>query len=69
MLAAFRFTISWTATPPTLRASQAGMTPQVKELITSADVILALNIRFGEMTTDGYTLFEAPRPQQKLLRA
>lgn len=44
-----------------------GMTAEVRELVTSADVILALNIRFGEMTTDGYSLFEAPRPKQELI--
>ncbi|MEM1233173.1 MAG: thiamine pyrophosphate-dependent enzyme [Pseudomonadota bacterium] len=44
-----------------------GMTAQVKGLISDADVILALNIRFGEMTTDGYTLFEAPHPRQALI--
>ncbi|MEM9349038.1 MAG: thiamine pyrophosphate-dependent enzyme [Pseudomonadota bacterium] len=37
-----------------------GMTPQVRGLIEQADVILALNIRFGEMTTAGYTLFSDP---------
>lgn len=46
-----------------------GMTSQVKALITGADVILALNIRFGEMTTDGYTLFDAPHPRQALIHA
>ncbi|MEO0484553.1 MAG: thiamine pyrophosphate-dependent enzyme [Pseudomonadota bacterium] len=44
-----------------------GMTPQVRELITQADVILALGVRFGEMTTGGYTLFDAPCPAQELL--
>ncbi len=37
-----------------------GMTPQAKSLISDADTILAINIRFGEMTTDGYTLFKDP---------
>ncbi|MEM6276209.1 MAG: thiamine pyrophosphate-dependent enzyme [Pseudomonadota bacterium] len=46
-----------------------GMTPQVKSLVSEADVILALNIRFGEMTTDGYTLFDAPHPRQTLIHA
>ncbi|SOH94903.1 acetolactate synthase-1/2/3 large subunit [Monaibacterium marinum] len=44
-----------------------GMTPATKDLITQADVILALNIRFGEMTTDEYRLFDAPIPQQKII--
>lgn len=44
-----------------------GMPAHVKALIRDADVILALNARFGEMTTDGYTLFAAPSPQQALI--
>ncbi|MFV0472778.1 MAG: thiamine pyrophosphate-dependent enzyme [Pikeienuella sp.] len=44
-----------------------GMPAHVKSLISEADVILALNIRFGEMTTDGYTLLDAPTPRQKLI--
>ena len=34
-----------------------GMPVVVKETILTADVILAIGIRFGEMTTAGYTLF------------
>ncbi|RFB81133.1 thiamine pyrophosphate-binding protein [Methylovirgula sp. 4M-Z18] len=44
-----------------------GMAPHVKELIRDADVILAVNVRFGEMTTDGYTLLSVPTPAQKLI--
>ena len=44
-----------------------GMTPQVRKLVDEADVMLALNIRFGEMTTDGYSLFDAPSPRQKII--
>jgi acetolactate synthase-1/2/3 large subunit len=43
------------------------MNPATKALIREADVILALNIRFGEMTTDGYSLMEVPHPKQKLI--
>ena len=32
-----------------------------------ADLVLALGVRLGEMTTGGYTLLEAPRPKQKLV--
>jgi acetolactate synthase-1/2/3 large subunit len=35
--------------------------------MTEADVILAINVRFGEMTTDGYTLLSVPEPRQKLI--
>jgi acetolactate synthase I/II/III large subunit len=44
-----------------------GMPAHVKELIRGADRILAVNIRFGEMTTDGYTLLEVPTPRQRLI--
>jgi acetolactate synthase-1/2/3 large subunit len=44
-----------------------GMSPHMKELISRSDVILALGPRFGEATTDGYTLFRAPDPEQRLI--
>jgi acetolactate synthase-1/2/3 large subunit len=44
-----------------------GMPPHVKRLLREADVILAVNLRFGEMTTDGYTLLEVPSPRQRLI--
>ena len=43
------------------------MPAHVKALIREADVILAVNIRFGEMTTDAYTLLSVPSPSQKLI--
>jgi acetolactate synthase-1/2/3 large subunit len=46
-----------------------GMLPHVKGLIADADLIIALNIRFGEMTTDAYTLFESPNPIQQLIHS
>ena len=44
-----------------------GMPPHVRGLIEKADVILALNVRFGEMTTDGYTLLDVPMPKQRII--
>lgn len=44
-----------------------GMAPHVKALIAEADVILAINVRFGEMTTDGYTLLSVPEPRQRVI--
>ena len=44
-----------------------GMPPHVKRLVREADAILALNVRFGEMTTDGYTLLSVPDPAQTLI--
>ncbi|OOY27023.1 thiamine pyrophosphate-binding protein [Thioclava sp. L04-15] len=44
-----------------------GMMPHVKALIREADVILAINARFGENATDGYTLLDVPQPRQRLI--
>jgi acetolactate synthase-1/2/3 large subunit len=44
-----------------------GIAAHVKRLIREADVLPAINIRFGEMTTDGYSLLAAPTPKQKLI--
>lgn len=44
-----------------------GMMPHVKRLIREADVILAINNRFGENSTDGYTLLDVPQPAQRLI--
>ncbi|MEM6973116.1 MAG: thiamine pyrophosphate-binding protein [Pseudomonadota bacterium] len=47
--------------------ASVGMTPTVKRLIREADTLLAINLRFGENTTDGYTLLEVPEPRQRLI--
>ena len=44
-----------------------GMVPNVRRLLAEADVILAVNNRFGENSTDGYTVFDLPEPQQRLI--
>lgn len=44
-----------------------GKPEALKQLIANADVILALNIRFGEVVTDGWTLFDFPHPKQKII--
>lgn len=44
-----------------------GMPAHVRRLITEADTILAINTRFGESTTDGYTLLDVPLPKQRLI--
>jgi acetolactate synthase I/II/III large subunit len=44
-----------------------GMATHVKALIRDADVILAINIRFGEMTTDAYTLLSVPMARQQII--
>ena len=44
-----------------------GINPRLAARIRSADLILAIGPRLGEMTTSGYTLLEVPCPQQKLI--
>jgi acetolactate synthase-1/2/3 large subunit len=46
-----------------------GKTPALKAALEEADLILALNIRFGENTTDGYTAFPVPRMGKALLHS
>jgi acetolactate synthase-1/2/3 large subunit len=43
-----------------------GINPKLAERIRQADVALVIGARLGEMTTGGYTLFEAPMPSQAL---
>jgi acetolactate synthase-1/2/3 large subunit len=35
--------------------------------VREADLVIALGVRLGEMTTSGYTLLQVPRPAQKLV--
>lgn len=44
-----------------------GMPVHVQNLMREADVILAVNVRFGEMTTGAYSLLDVPQPRQKLI--
>ncbi len=46
-----------------------GKTPALKTAIDEADLILALNIRFGENTTDGYEIFPVPRMGKTLVHS
>ena len=48
-------------------AGEAGvaMPPPVRQTLDAADVILAVGVRFGEMTTNAYTLFQ--NQSQKIL--
>ncbi len=68
VIAAFRFQDRFDNHSP-VYAGEAGvgMPPHVRKLILEADTILALNIRFGEMTTDAYTLLDVPVPKQRLI--
>ena len=44
-----------------------GMAPHVSEAIKQADVILALNVRLGEGTTQAWTLLDVPYAAQKII--
>jgi acetolactate synthase-1/2/3 large subunit len=44
-----------------------GINPKLAARVREADLIIALGVRLGEMTTGGYTLLDVPRPQQKLV--
>lgn len=68
VVAAFRFNDRFdNHSPVYCGEAGVGMPPHVRKLVTNADVILAVNVRFGEMTTDGYTLLTVPAPDQKLI--
>lgn len=44
-----------------------GINPELAELVKTADCLIALGARLGEMTTSGYTLVKSPVPDQKLI--
>ena len=44
-----------------------GINPRLAQRVKDADLIIALGVRLGEMTTGGYTLITPPRPAQKLV--
>jgi len=44
-----------------------GINPKLAQRIREADVVLVIGARLGEMTTGGYTLFQAPVPSQTLI--
>ena len=68
VIAAFRYQDQFDNFSPAYAGEAGvGMPAPVRRLITEADVIMAINLRFGEMTTDGYTLLSVPVPVQKLI--
>lgn len=44
-----------------------GINPALAGRIKTADLVLAIGPRLGEMTTSGYSLFDIPFPKQKLI--
>lgn len=45
-----------------------GMAPHIAKAIAEADVILAVNARFGEATTKAWTLLDVPNPKQRIIQ-
>src|SRR3546814_13943084 len=43
------------------------MTPELRQRVLDADLVLAVGTRLGEATTEGYTLIESPLPRQQLV--
>lgn len=44
-----------------------GPNPDLAARIKSADVVLVIGARMGEMTTGGYTMLDIPKPSQKII--
>jgi acetolactate synthase I/II/III large subunit len=44
-----------------------GINPKLAQRIADSDLVIAIGVRLGEMTTGGYTLLQAPRPRQALV--
>ena len=47
--------------------ASVGMPAHLRDTILKADVIIALNVRFGEILTDGWTLLDVPNPKQQII--
>ncbi len=44
-----------------------GVSAKLAQRVRDADLLLAVGVRLGEVTTGGYKLMEVPRPRQKLV--
>jgi acetolactate synthase-1/2/3 large subunit len=44
-----------------------GVNPKLARRVREADLLVAVGVRLGEMTTNGYTLVESPTPAQALV--
>ena len=70
VVAAFRFhDIIDNHSPCYVGDAGVGMLGYMKQLLTDADLILALNVRFDEMTTAGYSLFQSPKMAATLIHS
>ena len=68
VVAAFRYQSLYDNHSPTyVGEAGVGMLPPIRQTLAEADLILALGVRFGEMTTDAYSLFDLPDMAQTLI--
>lgn len=68
VLSAFRYQDQYSNHSPVFAGEAGvGMPAHIKALVRDADVMLAINVRFGEISTDGYTLLSVPQPIQKVI--
>ncbi len=68
VVSVFRYQDQFDNTSPTFCGEAGvGMVASVRTLLADADVILAVNNRFGENSTEGYTLLDVPLPKQRLI--
>jgi len=44
-----------------------GLAPEIRSFLDESDLLLAINVRFGETLTDGYTLFDPANFDKKLI--
>ncbi|MEM9576893.1 MAG: thiamine pyrophosphate-binding protein [Pseudomonadota bacterium] len=68
VLSVFRYQDQFDNHSPTFCGEAGvGMTPPIQKMLREADVILAVNARFGENSTLGYALLEVPQPRQRII--
>lgn len=68
VIAAFRYQDMYDNTLGTYTGEAGvGMLPSVRQTLTEADLVLAMNVRFGEMTTDNHSVFDLPDMEQVLI--
>ena len=68
VVAAFRYIDSYDNTQPSYAGEAGvGMLPEVQQTLSESDLLLAIGVRLGEMTTNNYQLFDVPEMQQTLI--
>jgi acetolactate synthase-1/2/3 large subunit len=69
VVTAFRYHDLFDNTLPLfLGEAGVGMSENTRQTLSQADLVLAINVRFGEMTTDAFTLFKDDREEQWIVQ-